>query len=202
MEACRQWWSWILVAAVGTEILCAEAATNAPGPLAARAPVQGAALAWPQWRGPLATGVSPTAHPPLQWSETNHVRWKLPLPGKGHSSPIILGDCVVVMTALPVGEPQKPVFDQAPGVHDSVPVTHRHEYAVASVSRKDGRIVWKTIVREDWPHEGGHTTGSPESNGGAELARFPTTLGRLSEGRPDAPVLEERICRFDNTPKC
>ncbi len=164
LEACRQWWSWILVVAAGTGILCAEAATNPPAPRTAPAALQGTALAWPQWRGPLATGVSPTAQPPLQWSETKHVRWKLPLPGKGHSSPIILGDRVVVMTALPVGEPQKPVFDQAPGVHDSVPVTHRHEYAVLSVSRKDGRLAWKAIVREDWPHEGGHTTGSPESH--------------------------------------
>jgi hypothetical protein len=127
IEACRQWWSCIWVATASTGILCAEAATNAPGPLAAPVLVKDIAMAWPQWRGPLATGVSPTAHPPLQWSETNHVRWKLPLPGKGHSSPIILGDRVVVMTAVPVGEAQKPVFDQAPGVHDSVPVSDNED---------------------------------------------------------------------------
>lgn len=149
-------------------LLCASAATNAPAPSPTRSgspdPAPTTALAWPQWRGPLATGVSPTAQPPVTWSETRNVRWKLPLPGKGHSSPIILGDRVIVMTAAPVGEAQKPVFDQAPGVHDSVPVTHRHEYAVQSVSRKDGRVAWKTIVREEWPHEGGHSTGSPESH--------------------------------------
>ncbi|MCE2827455.1 MAG: PQQ-like beta-propeller repeat protein, partial [Verrucomicrobium sp.] len=131
-----------MAAAAG--VLGASASTNAP--LAAPKP----ALAWPQWRGPLATGVSPTAQPPVEWSETRNVRWKLPLPGKGHSSPILLGERVIVMTAAPVGEAQKPVFDQAPGVHDSVPVTHRHEYAVQSVSRKDGRLAWKTVVREEW----------------------------------------------------
>ena len=31
---------------------------------------------WAQWRGPLNTGVSPTANPPLEWSETENVRWK------------------------------------------------------------------------------------------------------------------------------
>ena len=36
---------------------------------------------WPQWRGPYATGVSKTATPPLQWSETKNIRWKVEIPG-------------------------------------------------------------------------------------------------------------------------
>ncbi len=119
---------------------------------------------WSQWRGPSATGVAPLAHPPVQWSETNHLRWKIPLPGKGHSSPIIFGDAVFVTAAAPVGEAQKPVYDSAPGVHDSVPVTHRHQFAVFAIARRDGKILWKKIVREEFPHEGGHTTGSLASN--------------------------------------
>lgn len=122
------------------------------------------ALDWPQWRGPQGNGFSPTADPPVRWSETQNVRWKIPLPGKGHASPILLGDAVILVTAVPVGDPQPPVFDQAPGVHDSVPVTHRHHYVVLAVSRKDGRVLWRTTVREEWPHEGGHSTGSPASN--------------------------------------
>ena len=35
---------------------------------------------WPQWRGPLATGVAPNADPPLEWSETKNVKWKAKLP--------------------------------------------------------------------------------------------------------------------------
>jgi outer membrane protein assembly factor BamB len=119
---------------------------------------------WPQWRGPLANGVAPLATPPVEWSEKKNVRWKIALPGKGHSSPIIFGDRVYVMAAAPVGEAQPPVFDSAPGVHDSVPVTHRHQYIVMAVSRSDGRVLWKRVVREEWPHEGGHNTGSPASN--------------------------------------
>lgn len=120
--------------------------------------------AWPQWRGPLANGVAPFAKPPLEWSETNHVRWKIPLPGRGHSSPIIAGDRVYLMAAAPVGDAKPPVFDQAPGVHDSVPVTHPHRYSVLAIERSSGRPVWSKVVREEWPHEGGHTTGSPVSN--------------------------------------
>lgn len=120
--------------------------------------------AWPQWRGPLANGVAPHADPPLEWSETKNVRWKVPLPGKGHSSPIVIGDRVFVLAAAPVGEAQKPVFDSAPGVHDSVPVTHRHQYMVLALSRADGKVLWNKVVNEVWPHEGGHETGSPVSN--------------------------------------
>jgi hypothetical protein len=32
---------------------------------------------WPQWRGPYASGVSKTADPPVEWSETKNVRWKI-----------------------------------------------------------------------------------------------------------------------------
>ena len=122
------------------------------------------ARSWMQWRGPLANGVAPQADPPIEWSETKNLRWKVKLPGKGHSSPIVFGDRVVVMAAAPVGEAQKPVHDSAPGVHDSVPVTHRHEYFVLALARSDGHVLWKTVVREEWPHEGGHTTGSQASN--------------------------------------
>src|SRR5438093_1345344 len=119
---------------------------------------------WPQWRGPLANGVAPHANPPIRWSETNNVRWKIPLPGKGHSSPIVFGDAVYVLAALPVGEAQKPVYDDAPGVHDSVPVTHRHQFVALAISRRDGSVLWKKVLREEWPHEGGHETGSLASN--------------------------------------
>ena len=127
---------------------------------------------WAQWRGPLASGVAPHANPPVEWSEKKNVRWKVELPGKGHSSPVVFGDRLYVMAAAPTGEAQKAVHDSAPGVHDSVPVTHRHQYMVMALSRADGKTLWKKVVREEWPHEGGHTTGSQASNS-------PTTDGEF-----------------------
>jgi hypothetical protein len=56
---------------------------------------------WPQWRGPLANGVAPHANPPIHWSETNNVRWKIPLPGQGHSSPVVFGDSIFLLAAMP-----------------------------------------------------------------------------------------------------
>ncbi len=119
---------------------------------------------WPQWRGPLANGVAPNANPPIEWSEKKNVRWKVALPGRGHASPIVFGDRVYVTAAAPIGEAQKPVHDSAPGVHDSLPVTRTNQYLVMALSRSDGRVLWKKVVREEWPHEGGHETGSPASN--------------------------------------
>ena len=60
---------------------------------------------WPQWRGPAATGVAPEADPPTEWSEDLNVRWKVLLPGHGHSSPIVWEDTVFVLTAVPVDTP-------------------------------------------------------------------------------------------------
>jgi len=119
---------------------------------------------WWQWRGPLANGVGPEADPPVFWSETNNVRWKAALPGKGHSTPIVVRDRVFVTLAVPVGEAQKPVYDQAPGSHDNVPVSQRHQFIVMALSRLDGKVLWKKMVHEEFPHEGGHETGSLASN--------------------------------------
>jgi outer membrane protein assembly factor BamB len=130
----------------------------------ARRPGAEAARQWPQWRGPRANGVAPLADPPITWSETNNVRWKMALPGKGHSSPIVWGERVFLTAAVPVGEARKPVHDHAPGTHDNVPVTHQHQFVAFAFSRRDGRILWKKVMREEFPHEGGHETGSLASN--------------------------------------
>ena len=37
---------------------------------------------WPQWRGPFMTGVSPNGNPPLEWSETKNIKWKIAFPEK------------------------------------------------------------------------------------------------------------------------
>src|SRR6476619_5651776 len=58
---------------------------------------------WPQWRGPLATGVAPEGDPPTKWDEKTNVRWKTTLPGRGSSTPIVWGDQIFVLTAVDTG---------------------------------------------------------------------------------------------------
>ena len=47
---------------------------------------------WPNWRGPNNDGISAEKNLPTHWSETKNLLWKLPLPGKGSSTPIIWGN--------------------------------------------------------------------------------------------------------------
>jgi len=124
-------------------------------------PTQGDALAfWPQWRGPLGTGVAPHADPPTSWSEDEHVRWKMSVPGKGHSTPVVWGDRVYLTTAIPYGEDLPPTYSDAPGAHTIQPITNHHRFVVLAIDRHDGAVVWKRTVREALPHEGFHAGSS------------------------------------------
>jgi len=53
---------------------------------------------WSQWRGSDGTGVSSETNLPAEWSSTKNIKWKTPLPGGGHSSPILFGDYLYIMT--------------------------------------------------------------------------------------------------------
>ena len=83
---------------------------------------------WPQWRGPLALGVAPKANPPVEWSETKNVKWKVAIPGSGTATPIVWGERIFIQTAIPTGQkgtvpavataeaaPPPPAGDRPPG---------------------------------------------------------------------------------------
>ena len=57
-------------------------------------------LDWPWWRGPTRDGVAHAdQQPPTSWSTTENVAWRSPIPGRGHGSPTVLGDRVLLATA-------------------------------------------------------------------------------------------------------
>jgi outer membrane protein assembly factor BamB len=109
----------------------------------------GAERYWPQWRGPHATGVSKHATPPLEWSETNNIRWKVEIPGRGSGTPIVWGDRLFVLTAVPAD-----AAAAAPVPRGGAPGVHR--YTVMALDRKTGKVVWEQVAREEAPHEGTH----------------------------------------------
>ncbi len=127
---------------------------------------------WPQWRGPLATGEAPDADPPITWSETENVRFKVKIPGRGHSTPIVWGDRVYLTTAVPTGEPFPARPSDSPGAHDNLAVSSRFDFVVLALDRATGREVWRRTVHNAVPHEGGHTTASLAS-------ASPVTDGKL-----------------------
>src|SRR3954447_24478853 len=58
---------------------------------------------WPAWRGPRGTGVGDSKdvkEPPLKWTEKQNVRWRVALPDRGNSTPIVWGDRVFVTQAI------------------------------------------------------------------------------------------------------
>ncbi len=59
-----------------------------------------AAEDWPQFRGPGGQGHSTERGLPLEWSETKHIAWKVPVPGRGWSSPVVAGGRVWLTTAV------------------------------------------------------------------------------------------------------
>jgi len=122
---------------------------------------------WPQWRGPLLNGVAPHARPPVEWSETKNVRWKVAIPGKGSATPVVWGDRLYVLTAVP-GEKKAPAA--APPAAEppagggrprlSTPPDAVQRFTVMALRRSDGQVLWERVVREEMPHEGTHATGT------------------------------------------
>lgn len=57
---------------------------------------------WPSFRGPNASGVAEGTNPPLIWdlNKSQNVLWKTNIPGLSHSSPIVWGNQIVVITAI------------------------------------------------------------------------------------------------------
>lgn len=64
---------------------------------------RGQAENWTEFRGPTGQGHSREHGLPLTWSETENVNWKVSIPGKGWSSPVILGDQIWLTTAMDEG---------------------------------------------------------------------------------------------------
>ena len=54
---------------------------------------------WHQWRGPNNDGISNETDVPIQWSQTENVRWRLPLPGQAASTPVVWGDKIFLTSA-------------------------------------------------------------------------------------------------------
>src|SRR5260370_20058916 len=61
------------------------------------------AAEWSRFRGPNGTGTAADKDVPVQWSDKENIRWKISIPGKGHSSPIVWGKRLFLQTAAADG---------------------------------------------------------------------------------------------------
>ncbi len=140
--------------------------------------IAGAVEVWPEFRGPQGDGHADDSNPPWTWSETENVRWKMGIPGKGWSSPVVWQNQIWVTTATEDGKEMSVVcLERQTGVvlHERVlfrndeprfchptnsyasptpVVTEKHVYAhfgsygTACLNRKTADTVWQ---RRDLP---------------------------------------------------
>ena len=115
---------------------------------------------WHQWRGPIASGVSETADPPIQWSENKNIKWKVEIEGRGTSTPIIWGNRVFVLTAIKtdVKDPSIPDPADQPKTNffDIKRPNSQHDFTVLCFDRKTGKELWRKVATTKIPHEGAH----------------------------------------------
>lgn len=139
---------------------------------------------WPTFRGPVNTGVAPDADPPVTWSETENIKWKVELPGTGLSSPVIWGDKIFFLTAIETKKaevPAAPVEEPAPagrrggrgGRGGGRTPTSEYSFEVVCMDRGTGKPLWQTKVKDALPHEGHH---QPD---GSFASYSPVTDGKL-----------------------
>jgi outer membrane protein assembly factor BamB len=140
------------------------------------------AIDWPGWRGPTRDGLAaPGQNPPVQWSENENILWKAPLPGRGHSSPTVVGDRVYLATS-----------DRS-----------QQTQSVLCLDRRTGKLVWQTEVHRGQPDPGKHSNSSAASStvtgdGGRLYINFLNSgAAHTSALDLDGRILwQRRICEF------
>jgi outer membrane protein assembly factor BamB len=83
---------------------------------------------WPEFRGPTGQGHSSARNLPLEWSASNNVAWKQPIPGRGWSSPVVAGGRIVLTTAI---------TDEATG---------GLSLRALALEARSGKLLWNTEV--------------------------------------------------------
>lgn len=140
---------------------------------------------WPSWRGPNLNGVSENATPPLKWSESENLKWKVAVPGKGSATPVVWDNQIFVSTAVPKkGDTESDNSATPPanargggrGRGSAGPST-AYDFTVCSFQLQTGELLWKTVVHSAVPHESGHNTNtfasaSPITDGKHVFASF------------------------------
>lgn len=150
---------------------------------------------WPAWRGPLANGIAPRADPPTTWSETQHVRWKVEIPGRGSATPVVWNDTVYVLTAIPaddgstnagktsVSESASTASTNAAVARDSnarsmvEQPSAVHRFVVLALDRATGKTRWEVTAKSELPHEShhkdhGYASASPSTDGEVLIVPF------------------------------
>ena len=150
------------LSAIALLVCCASLAaqpapTPAPVDTVRTIPVTGeGASYWPRWRGPSGQGnVEGTGYVET-WSNTENVKWKVAVPGEGHSSPIVWKDHLFLTTSRDGGA----------------------RVSMLAYDRRDGKLLWETQVPttgvEHKYHKNSHASATATTDGTHIYASFGT----------------------------
>jgi len=102
---------------------------------------------WPQFRGIRAAGIDDRHPAPSSWdvSKNQLVRWKTPIPGLGHASPVIWGDTLYIATSIS-GQKDAGLKVGYYGDIDPVKDETPHDWRVYALDKKTGKVQWQRTV--------------------------------------------------------
>ena len=98
---------------------------------------------WPQFRGPGARGVAKGKGLPTTWSTTENVKWCVPVPGRGWSSPVIWGDKVFLSSAISTGKEKTVKKGLYFGGNEKTPSPNQHRWMIYCFSFESGEKLWE-----------------------------------------------------------
>jgi outer membrane protein assembly factor BamB len=125
-----------------------------------------AAENWPQWRGPGSQGISGETRVPLEWTPGKNIAWKVEVPGRGHSAPVVWNDRIFLTTAIEgeevPGAKAVPHIDSGkPFLHpDSVGANRKHTYKVLAYDGNSGKLLWEQTAWQGTPYDDRHRRSS------------------------------------------
>ena len=126
---------------------------------------------WPQWRGPGGRGVAQGSYVE-EWSPEKNIAWKVPVEGRGHSSPVIGGSHLFLTTSIK-GEqvpgrtaPDHLGFDLKPGyLHpDSEAVDYKHTLKVLAYDATSGKLLWEQTAYDGLMYDNRHKSNTYASS--------------------------------------
>ncbi|MBM3881997.1 MAG: serine/threonine protein kinase [Verrucomicrobia bacterium] len=115
---------------------------------------------WPQFRGPEARGIGHSPRLPLVWGPETHVAWRISIPGRGWSSPIVWGSRVFLTTVVSEGETEPPKKGLYFGGDRPEPSPHRHRWQVLCLDWASGKTLWTKEVHAAPPSTPIHVKNS------------------------------------------
>lgn len=134
---------------------------------------------WPSFRGSNASGVADGQYPPATWdlATGRNVRWKTPIPGLGHSCPVVWGNRVFLTTAVSE-DPKSPKLRTGQyGDVDSVNDSSAHTWRVLCIDKATGKILWDEAAHQGVPKvkrhlKSTHANSTPATDGKHVVACF------------------------------